>query len=769
MKTFRTRRFLALLPATLLGLVGCQTEETVEQPRDSVMAQAEPTASAVAPVTSAPPPETGGASAASAALAATPAPAPVPGPSEEIALPPKLQEVIQLITGGVGESVVLAFIENSPQTFRLTADQIVYARDVGVSETVIAAMINHKPASASPTPAVTPLPSTGQASSPSVAETRRYSMGAIRYEPLYSAQTDYDYFYASLAPYGAWSQVPGYGWCWQPTVAVIDHAWRPYLQNGHWVWTNHGWYWQSNYSWGWAPFHYGRWDFRAGRGWVWIPDRVWGPAWVTWRYSDDYCGWAALPPGSSFSVGIGFQFNSRGVDASFDFGFGWDSYNFVPTRRFNDPTPWRHRVSSAEVERSPRRPPVVNNFFIDADNVVINNGIDARRISTVTQTEIRRVNVRELPADREVRFRPDQLVRVETEEVLYRPRLLPGTGNRGSTRPEIPASTLRLAEALALPVPASLPPIVRPEVRRGTTAPDQLRGGRGSTPASPAVTAPPAGAASAPAAATPQATQPPASRAGRQSTPPNVESSQASRGARQTTPLPSTTVTPPAVTPAPPSVAPPAAASGNVRGRGNLPRANQPARGTPNLLPNTSSPAIVPEVMPSTPPANGTVRNPLQMFQRGATPPPVEPVASPARRIQPEPFIPPQTSLLQPDASSANIQRAAPPIVRPPEPVVRAPEPAVRAPEPASSLEMFQRGATPPRIEPAQSAQSQFLRGQEPQNNVPPVNPLSQFQRGASQPTPPPVITPLPQQAQPAPARGNQPARSGRGAAEEEQ
>ena len=45
-------------------------------------------------------------------------------------------------------------------------------------------------------------------------------------------------------------------------------------------------------------YHYGRWTKVEDEGWCWIPDYEWGPAWVSWRESDDYVGWAPLPPES---------------------------------------------------------------------------------------------------------------------------------------------------------------------------------------------------------------------------------------------------------------------------------------------------------------------------------------------------------------------------------------------------------------------------------------------------------------------------------------
>jgi len=90
-------------------------------------------------------------------------------------------------------------------------------------------------------------------------------------------------FYQPLEPYGAWVNVGSYGRCWHPREVPSD--WQPYT-DGHWEWTDAGWYWVSDEPWGWACFHYGSWEDDPQYGWVWIPGTEWAPAWVTWRYSD---------------------------------------------------------------------------------------------------------------------------------------------------------------------------------------------------------------------------------------------------------------------------------------------------------------------------------------------------------------------------------------------------------------------------------------------------------------------------------------------------
>lgn len=119
------------------------------------------------------------------------------------------------------------------------------------------------------------------------------------YEGQYDdAYGDYDvrdssYFYEHLSPYGSWVRFESLGYVWVPTVDQF--GWRPYT-NGRWAWTDQGWLWVSRYNWGWIPFHYGRWGWDSYLGWYWVPGTVWSPAWVAWRTSSLYIGWAPLPP-----------------------------------------------------------------------------------------------------------------------------------------------------------------------------------------------------------------------------------------------------------------------------------------------------------------------------------------------------------------------------------------------------------------------------------------------------------------------------------------
>ena len=107
------------------------------------------------------------------------------------------------------------------------------------------------------------------------------------------AYVSYDDFYQDLSSFGQWIEDPQYGYVWSPNV---DGSFRPYYTNGYWAMTEYGNTWVSQYQWGWACFHYGRWVYDNYYGWLWIPGSNWGPAWVSWRYGDGFYGWAPLSP-----------------------------------------------------------------------------------------------------------------------------------------------------------------------------------------------------------------------------------------------------------------------------------------------------------------------------------------------------------------------------------------------------------------------------------------------------------------------------------------
>lgn len=371
-----------------------------------------------------------------------------------------VEEIVKLAQAGVSETVMMLYIEKSTESFDLEAAEIIYLNDIGIPSTVLAAMLNHdgepedvlhdalgestnttQVATAPPPPAQTVAPGATQpveVSSNYVAAPQyggtvvdpNAQQPVVVQQPAVVVQqpavvvaqpaVTYSYFYSSLAPYGSWVEVPDYGWCWQPTIAVSHRGWRPYVHGGRWLHSDVGWYWSSDYSWGWAPFHYGRWYSAPHAGWVWVPDYTWGPSWVTWRRGRDYCGWAPLPPRCDVRPGIGFSYWGSDFGFSFGFGYSHDYYTFVPTRRFCDRRVIDHVVATDRSVNIYRDSTVVNNYIVGNNNTIVNNGIGRDYVANHTQNEIPRVRVADAAtAGRPVQ--PDRIQRAAGENVVYRP------------------------------------------------------------------------------------------------------------------------------------------------------------------------------------------------------------------------------------------------------------------------------------------------------------------------------------------------------------
>lgn len=310
-------------------------------------------------------------------------------------------EVLRMAEAGVAEDVLVAYVKNSDGRFELSADDILYMKDQGISTSVVTEMLNHDAQTRTytyeqklytPTTPVAPPPPPSEAApvqaEPSPAP--ETAAPAAVPPPAYvnDAPPQVAYFYNDLAPYGTWVNLEGYGWCWQPRVVVLHRDWRPYCDSGHWVYTDAGWYWQSEYSWGWAPFHYGRWHYHERVGWVWFPDTVWAPSWVVWRTSGEHCGWAPLPYRAEFDVREGFRFNGVRVRADFDFGLDAGLFTFIAFRDFDRHDYRQHCLPPEEVKRVYVQTTIINNYVINENHTVVNRGFPKEHVEAATHAKL---------------------------------------------------------------------------------------------------------------------------------------------------------------------------------------------------------------------------------------------------------------------------------------------------------------------------------------------------------------------------------------------
>ena len=389
MKTSITRFLLfgaALAALVLASACSPQSSNAAAEPAATPVVSATPVSTAQAAPAMPPAPNT-------TAVIATPATI----PSNIVPTSP-LAQVVRLAQAGVDESIIMVYVTNSSRTFNLDSDKIIYLTDLGVPTDVVTAMMQRDQqlqqefAAAQAEQQAQQVPQTQTAPAAPAPEPVAASTAETVTPP---APVTVNYFNETLSPYGSWVVVNGYGNCWRPAVSVYNPTWQPYCDRGHWVYTDCGWYWSSDYAWG-ATFHYGRWFQAANVGWCWSPDTVWAPSWVTWRYSNNYCGWAPLPPRTYCQPGVGIVYQSGGVSVGLSFGLGASCFTFVPTQYFCNPHPRNYCAPSSQVTQIYNNTTVINNIRIRGsgnNQIVINNGIPVQGVVNTTQTPIRPVPV----------------------------------------------------------------------------------------------------------------------------------------------------------------------------------------------------------------------------------------------------------------------------------------------------------------------------------------------------------------------------------------
>ena len=648
---------------------------------------------------------------------------PVPPPN--VTLGESTMEVLKMAQGGLSDTVLISYVRRTTQPFDLSSEDILYLSDLGISSDVIAAMLSHDgapgnepappvaqanlvtapaPQQSAPAPGPTPAPQQATPSpvAPAPADANAAAAPAQQYQTVYQVQppaqviqamppeqqVTYQYFYSSLAPYGSWVTVDGYGLCWQPSVATIGVGWQPYLNSGRWYNSEYGWYWHSDYSWGWAPFHYGRWARHGGYGWVWIPDTTWGPAWVDWRYNDAYCGWAPLPPSAHWRVGVGFSHVGGRGSVGIGFGLGWDSYVVVGLGNLCGRRPVDHVIGRSHAQNFYNNSTTVN-INGNNNNVYINSGVPLSKVAGSTRGEVPRLSVRETPGSTTT-IRPEKLSREGNTLVVHRPtgpavhtqasdivtRAEAAPLNRptsaapgGGGRTVAPASGLVSGGATA---PAARQEIVRP------TLPTALRPQQARTEVQPGV---PTRGAEPIARTAPPANFSPATRAPNNTVVPNVPSART-------------------------GVAVGAAPRQEVPGR-----AEAPARATAPTYRNNAPIRSTPET--AAPQPAPTVRQPATVYRS-------EPVT---RQTPPAAANPPTVYRTEQPAQRNFAPAPTPaPVYRAPVQSAPAPAPVYRAPAPAPAPAPVDRAPAPAPAPvyraPAAPAPSQ-PQGQAPARSAP--------------------------------------------------
>jgi hypothetical protein len=273
------------------------------------------------------------------------------------------------------------------------------------------------------------------------------------------ADVSFSFFYSNLSPYGSWEVAADYGRVWRPYD--YEPGWNPYY-DGHWVYSDYGWTWVSDYAWGAIPYHYGTWTLDPYLGWIWVPGYVWAPSWVVFSSGPDYIGWAPVPP--RFVVGASIGSNS----------FAPDHYVVMPARAFLAPRVRTYAVPRSSARVALEKTRIVNNITVQ-NHIVVNHGPDPRGIERASGSPIRPVSISRVKhAMPGGRFDVEQ-VRADRHDRGSAPRATlpePVRGAPAERRPEQARGpeTPRPSAPARQPGPARAPEAIRSPVSSGPRA-----------------------------------------------------------------------------------------------------------------------------------------------------------------------------------------------------------------------------------------------------------------------------------------------------------
>lgn len=486
----------------------------------------------------------------------------------------------------------------------------------------------------------------------------------------------YGMFYRKLEPHGDWRETSDYGFVWQPREAEARN-WRPYT-DGRWVYTDAGWTWVSEEPFGWATYHYGRWVRLRRVGWVWVPGDEWAPAWVSWRTSKDYVGWAPLPPEARFDRRSGIR---NWADNHYD--IGPDQYAFVPNNEFGSR---RVRNSVVPVERNVTIVIETTNVtnITYANTTIVNQGPNYEEMRSRSRQPIERYRL-----ERQVNSETTAPPSVRGEVLVMSAPAL--TVEAGINRPQRVKETIAqttVEKSWSVDTDRAAGDRARAKMKAESTPPPDAPSKTLVTPVRPSGTAAPtmtAAAITAPVNASPIPTPKAAVTAIPISTPiarttPAVVSTPVPSIAASPKPAPTVRATPALASPtaaatvratAPAVSTPPVQASPSARPRPPMPTP-RPAPALTVPPPESTAAIVPPRMTPAVPSASSTPVRAPQTTPRRLPPTPLSTPAAPPSSTQP-------TENAEKPAPRYNPgpRPVAPPRVPQPTPAVAPPAPAV--------------------------------------------------------------------------------------------
>jgi hypothetical protein len=458
-----------------------------------------------------------------------------------------------------------------------------------------------------------------------------------------------------LDDYGDWRDDPSYGHVWFPNQVAV--GWAPY-HAGHWAWISPwGWTWVDDSSWGYAPFHYGRWVSVGGR-WGWVA----GPVTVQAVYAPALVVFIGGGPGGSGGDVGWFPLGPREV--------------YVPSYHVSQAYVTRVNISSTTVNVT-QVTNVYNTTIIKNSTTITNITYANRSVQGAVMVVPQQAFVSAQPvAKASVAVNAQQIATMPlSARASVAPTQASVLGARAATAGRVAAPPAAIASrqvvAKKTPPPPPVPfakqqqalaahpgqPLARSEVQTLRPA--------GSAAARPAVKVAPVGKPATPNVGHPAANVPTAARPGQPAAPANQP---VNRPASQ----PAPSARPAAATPAQPSRPAPQPSQPTPTQPSNHPAATQPSSRPeptqPNNHPEPTRPEATQPAPSRTPPAPAArpqtaapterpeQHTPPPAAAKPATPPPAKPATAPAA-AKPAPAQKPPAKAMTPEEKKQEEER----------------------------------------------------------------------------------------------------------------
>lgn len=191
----------------------------------------------------------------------------------------------------------------------------------------------------------------------------------------------------------------------------------PYT-NGQWIYTDAGWYFKAPTPVEETVSHYGRWVNSPSAGWMWVPGRVWSPAWVDWKQNDEYISWSPLPPSSYLANGILnlplIEDDNNVIIDKYQF-MNYDDYVIVEKKYFLEPEIYKYNnVYTKSGNRILISELTGTDGVMVVNNSVINRGPDVNLIEYIYGKSIKPVEISHIGNSNNVKYS-------EKEYIVYTP------------------------------------------------------------------------------------------------------------------------------------------------------------------------------------------------------------------------------------------------------------------------------------------------------------------------------------------------------------